>query len=647
MRHRSALEIVATALAVGMAPPQEIAAADWAKSNLIVADGPRSGQKWDPDLTPQLIEPLNMLSSTTGHTQVALRKSAQIGATVIGIAWMGSIAANNPAKAMVIFPTITSVQDYNREKLQPTIEASPALKIKIRKQTTRSSRGSTALSKVFPGGSLVLTGANSSVDLRSKTVKFQHRDEIDDWPLDLEGQGDPEEMADARLISFHATGDYMVFKSSTPTIKGQSRIDAAYENGDQRRWMVACPHCGAKQDLVFGGKNTKHGLKFNTSPPYSAHYVCRENGCVIDHHEKPAMIRAGEWVATNDDGLYPSYHLDAISSLLTTWDKIAEAFLKAKDDPVKLKAFVNLWLGESWEERGDAPEWQQLMLRRADYPRGVIPAGGLVFTLAVDVQGNGLFYEVVAWGRDKQSWSVDIGFLEGDTADPSGAVWKNLTELSAREYPDQRGGHWPVDQIAVDSGFNTFAVYHWVSRHPKAMAVKGMPNWYAPAIGTPSKQSATYSGKKTRKVLLWPVGTWQLKASFYAYLRKQGIAHGEDIDPAGYCHFSKFHDERFFRQLTAEYIREKEVKGRMQKEWIARGDNHFHDCRIYGMAAFDRLGGNAMTPAQWDELAEQRGGINLGDAPGLFDEPVKPKKAEKQVRKSSLPRKRGGFVGNW
>lgn len=646
MKYRSALAIVAAALAAGMAPPKEVAAADWAKENLVVADGPRAGQKWDPDLTPQLVEPLNMLSSSAGHNQVVLRKSSQVGATGIGIAWMGSIAVNNPAKAMVIFPTITAVQDFNREKLQPTIEASPALKERIRKQTTRSSRGSTALAKVFPGGSLVLTGANSSVDLRSKTVKFQHRDEIDDWPLDLDGQGDPEEMADARLIAFHATGDYMVFKSSTPTIQGISRIDAAFEAGDQRFWMVNCPHCDARQTLVFGGKDKDHGLKFETGPPYRAYYLCRENGCVIEHHEKPAMVRDGEWIATNDNGIYPSYHLDVISSLLTTWDKVAEKFTSAKDDPQKLKGFVNLWLGESWEERGDAPEWQQLMVRREDYPRGVIPAGGLIFTLAVDVQGNGLFYEVVAWGRDKQSWSIDAGFLEGDTAEPSASVWKNLTALAAREYTDQRGGHWPVDQIAVDSGFNTFAVYDWVSRHAKAMAVKGMPNWYAPAIGTPSKASTSYSGKKTKKVLLWPVGTWQLKAAMYAYLRKPGIVHGEQTDPAGYCHFSQFHDERFFRQLTAEYIREKEVKGRMVKDWVARGDNHFHDCRIYGMAAFDRLGGNSMTPAQWDAVAANRGAAEPAE-PGLFDSPVPAKPAAKPRKKITRPRKPGGFVGNW
>ncbi len=604
--HPSALALVAGALASILQPPDAVSPSAWAQKHLVVADGPRAGSRWDPSLTPQMVPILDALAPGATWNKVAVRKSAQVGATNIGIAWGGYIIAVNPARTMVIFPTVPSVQEYSREKLGPSIEQSPELRRRVRGSISRSSRGSTALSKAFPGGSITLVGANSASDLRSKTVKYQHRDEIDAWPADLANEGDPLTLADGRFIAFHATGDYMAFETSTPTIKDASRIEAAYLKGDQRNWYVSCPHCGHEQKLVFGGKDKPFGVKFNDEPPYNAHYVCAGSGCVIAHSEKAGMVRAGRYIAENPKGLYPSFHVDAISSLLTTWDKMAEAFLDAKDSPTKLKTFVNTWLGQTWEERGDAPEWQLLLDRREAFPKGVLPAGALVVTLAVDVQANGLFYEVVGWGADRQSWSLDAGFLEGDTADPDGLVWKALTGLAERSYPDAYGNVWVADMIGVDAGFNTNAVQHWVRRHPRAKALKGIAGWYTPALGTPFRTDVTYKGKKRKKGgLVWPVGTWPLKSELYADLRKEP-PRGDEVHPPGFVHLTQHNDERFCRQLVAETLKKHEHRGKVVLEWEAKGDNHFHDCRIYNKALYS-YATSYWTSDQWALLAKQRG----------------------------------------
>ena len=606
-----ALPLVARALAAGLRPDPIVRPSDWAGENLVVADGPNAGFRWSPDLTPYAPEILDCLAAESPYTVVTVRKSAQTGLTEVGIAWLGYIVDVAPAQTLVVFPTITTAQEFSRQKLGPTIEQTRPLSRKVREVKSRSGHSSTALTKRFGGGAITITGANSPSDLRSKTVRFVFADEVDAWPLDLAGEGDPMEMVDARQIAFHNTGDWKKLQGSTPTVKGQSRVDAAYEAGDQRRWYVPCPHCDERQVLEFGGKDVDWGLKFNRAWPYDAHYVCRHCGSRIEHYQKAAMVRAGEWIAEQPEpGRHPSFHIDALSSLLTTWDKIAETFLAAHDDPQRLKAFTNLWLGQAWEERGDAPEWSRLYVRREDYLARTIPPGGVILTAAADVQERGIYYEVCAWhGLTQESWSIDIGYLEGDTADPTNPVWDALVEIYERRYADAYGNHWSVDLLGVDAGFQTNVVYNWTRRRPKALALKGEQGWAKAAISsTPSKVDVTVGGRKMRGgAELWHVGTWSLKATLYGWLRKDGKRDGAETDPPGFVHTSEaVHDERWFRQLTAEYLAEREYRGRMRKEWVARGPNHYHDCRIYNMALAARLGVGIMGEPTWQKWLAAR-----------------------------------------
>lgn len=649
-----ARRIVLDALARTIAPPERMRPSEWAARHMVVADGPRAGQLWDPRMTPQLVEIMDCLTMDDPCTRVVVRKSAQVGATTIGIAWMCWMIDQDPTQAMVIFPTQTSGRDYQRDKLGPAIDASPRVRRLVRRQTSRSSKGSTSLAKRYPGGTLMIVGANSAADLRAKTVQIQHRDEIDEWPLDLDGQGDPMEMAEARLIAYHASGKYKVLMTSTPTIKGVSRIDAAFEAGDQRYWMVRCPHCGHEQRLVFGS-GERHGLKFRAAPPYEAHYVC-EQGCVIEAHERAEMIRCGRWVPTNPDGQYPSFHLDALSSLLTTWDRVAEAFVAARDDPARLKTFLNLWLGEAWEERGEAPDWERLMERREEMERGTRPADALVITMAVDVQQDGLYYETVGWARDRRSWVLDAGYLDGDTADPGGEVWRRLSDVADRRYTDPWGRTWAVDVIGVDAGYRTDAVLAWTRAQGRAIALKGVYGWYKPAIGTPARPQVTRGGRRRRAARVWPVGTWPLKGDLYAMLRLTGRAAGQESDPPGYCHFPDWLDDGYFRQLTAEYIRERTVRGRTVREWVARGENHYHDCRIYNLALWSYLGCDRWTDDVWARRIAERGSppdddllsparIAAGDGvAAAAADPADATDDETVGRRGRRRRRRGGWI---
>ena len=620
---KSALPIVAAALAAVLAPPAEMVPSAWAAANLVVPDGPRAGQRWDPELTPYIAEIIDTLGPDSEHNFVAVRKSAQTGVSVAGIALVGSYIALAPARLSYALPTIDAVQEFNREKLSPTLEQTPALREKVRPQTSRSTTGSTTTSKKFPGGSLVLINANSAPDLRAKTLKIGVADEIDEWADDLEGQGDPLDLYEGRFTAFHATGDWRLLALSTPTLSGSSRIDRLFLAGDQRVRHVKCPHCAEEFRFEF------QGLKFNRLPPYEAHYVAPCCGSIIEHHEKATLVRGGRFVATNEDGLYPSFHVDALISLLTTWDKIAEAWWKAQGDETRLKAFYNLWLGLAFEMRGDAPDHERLMERREDgLEENRIPARGLLLTGGADVQHSGIWLEVVAWAPDRQSWSVTARWLEGDTSVPNAGAWTKLASVYDERFVDAYGSVREIDAMAIDAGDGGRAnqVYAFARGRNRAFATKGMPGWTTPAIGTPTRVDITLGGKKIKRgATLWPIGTWSLKGEFYSYLRKPGRAAGQEIDPPGYCHFGGFLGENYFKQITAEYLAEVKFRGRVRREWRpSREDNHLLDCRVMATAMADYLGLSRMTAEQWARLAGMRGvPAELADPDLLAPDPVK------------------------
>lgn len=600
------LAIVARGLIDLIEPPEQLTPSQWASRNLIVPDGPRSGEKWDAALTPYICEPLDNMGPDSPVNEQAVQKSAQTGFTVMAIAGVGhSIDADPSGGILLVQPTDGALDDFLRDKLNPAIDQTPALKAKVYPQVSRSGEGSTAYNKRYPGGSLSLAIANSAADLRSKTKKRIIRDEASEYPVDLDGQGSPHTMIEARREAFLASGDWKDTAISTPTIDGACYITERYKAGDQRLWHVRCPGCGDEFPFRFGPN-----FRFNETYPYNAHYVAPCCGVVIEAHEKLDLVRGGRWIATAPaPGRHRSYHFDALSSPFVPWDTIAKRWLDAQSDPSKLKAFYNLTLGEAYEMKGDAPDHVRLLERREDYRRGHIPPLGLMLVGSADVQMRGLYVEIVAYAPNRESWVIDTHVLEGDTTDPHGGAFLKLAEVYDREYPDAFGGRRRVDAFGVDSGFRSHVVYEWCRTRHNAYALKGVDGWSRPALGTPSLVDIDLAGRKLQGgASVWPVGTWSLKGHWYEDLRREGKTAGRETDPPGFCHFGKWLDEVYFRQVTAEYLAEVRTRGRVAKAWAIRGkeENHFLDCRIYNMALADHLGLSRMTDEEWRILARDR-----------------------------------------
>ncbi|RWH86435.1 MAG: terminase [Mesorhizobium sp.] len=604
---RSALAVVAGTLAALIMPPERMLPSASAKG-LIVPDGPQANEKWDASLTPYIIEPLDLMAMDSGVNEFDIRKSAQTGFTTLILAAIKHIIDQDPCRVMIVQPTSGALSDFNKDKLAPAIENTPSLKRKVKPQTSRAGDASTTTTKVFPGGSLTLAIASSPADLRSKTIKVALLDEVDEYPDDLDKQGDPLAMIEARQESFLMSGEWKRVKISTPTVKGASKIDAGFHAGDQRYWHMPCPGCATPFRFVFD----RTYFKFEEQFPYKAYYATPCCGAIIEAADKVELMKTGRWIATAPrPGAHPSYHFDALTSPFVPWEKIAERFVRAAGDPLKLKTFENLTLGLPFEVKGDAPDHEKLMLRRdKGLKRGHIPPAGLILVGAADVQMRGIWYSIKAYAPDGQSWVVDAGYLSGETDDPHAGAFADLEKIRVTQWPDAYGRARTVDLFGVDSGYRAHVVYTFVRGKAACFALKGEDGWSRPAIGQPSPVDIDFKGKRIRNgAMVWAVGTWPLKGAFYAQLRKEGVAAGQPVNPPGYCHFAWWQDEVYFRQITSEYLASETYRGRVRRVWKPRvgEENHLLDCEIYNAALADYLGLSRMTSDQWRKIAADRG----------------------------------------
>jgi phage terminase large subunit GpA-like protein len=606
----TAEEIYGAAAAAGARPDPLLTISQWAdRYRWLSQRASAEHGRWRTERTPYLREIMDCLSPMSPIERTVFMKGAQIGGTECGNNWMGYIIHQAPGPMMSVQPTVEMAKRNSKQRIDPLIEESEVLRKLVRDPRSRDS-GNTVLSKDFPGGVLVMTGANSAVGLRSMAARYLFLDEVDAYPGDVEGEGDPITLAMARTRTFARR---KVFLVSTPKITGMSRIESAYEESDQRKYWVPCPTCREFQILKFAQ------LRWPKGDPQSATYVCEHCGQEIRNHQKHSMLARGEWRAgAKGDGKTAGFHISSLYSPVGwfSWGDAAKQFEQAQKNPALLQVFVNTVLGETWTLLGEAPEWQKLYDRREDYKVGLVPRGGLFLTAGADVQKDRIEVEIAAWGRGKESWSVDYRVFEGDTS--RAAVWEKLTGLLNESFTTESGLELPIMQLAVDSGFATIEVYQWARRQGgRVLVIKGDSRTPS-LIGSASPVEVGPMGAKLKRgVRVWPVNSGMAKEELYRWLRQdrptdEDVAKGIPF-PSGYCHFPRYSEE-YFKQITAEQLVTKIVKGYRRHEWQKmRERNEALDCRVYARAAAGRVGIDRFQEKHWTDLERRVGAPPVQD----------------------------------
>jgi phage terminase large subunit GpA-like protein len=538
-------------------PPPDLTVSQWAdRFRRLSSESSAEPGQWRTERAPYQRGIMDAVSDPSVET-VVIMSSAQVGKTEVLQNVVGYHVHQDPAPILVVMPTLEMAEAYSKDRLAPMVRDTASLSKLIADPRSRDS-GNTLLHKRFPGGHITLAGSNSPASLASRPVRLVLCDEVDRYPFSAGAEGDPVNLARKRATTFW---NRKFLLTSTPTIRGASRIEAAYLASDQRRYHVPCPHCGAMQPLEWSR------IRWPEQDPARAHAVCAECGAEIDHGDKARMLAGGQWVAQAPFNGAAGFHLCELYSPWRSWGQVAMDFLEAKRLPETLKTWVNTSLGETWEEEGETVGDADLLARREGYTLEDPPQEVRLVVAGVDVQADRLEMTLLG-AAGEELWVLGHLVLWGSPTEA--LVWRDLDAALQGRY-----GVHAIACAAIDSGgHHTSQVYAFARQRAsrRVYAVKGLPG-----AGRPIVSKGNKVGRE--QVRLFTVGVDTVKPLLMGRLKVH--------EPGpGYIHFAGDLDAEWFAQLTAEKAVRRVVKGQMRIEWVKqRPRNEALDCMVYALAA--------------------------------------------------------------
>jgi phage terminase large subunit GpA-like protein len=529
---------------------------------------------------------------------VSLCCGAQIGKTVIATVFCLGSQDLDPTDFLYVHPTEDNARRWSKLKLAPMVRGSPRLRVLFPERSRDGADSVLFKERADARGSILISGANSPATLSQVSMPRQVQDDLAKWVPNA--AGDPEGQADSRSSAFDFA---KVLKISTPLVLPGCRITKAFEAGSQEVPYVSCPHCGHEQTLDI--ENFLDHI--DEDRPERSAFACIDCGALIEDHHRPAMLRKARWVARNPamSRYHRSFAFWAAHSPMKSLEFIARSWISARGEPDAEKTFANDVAGKAYQVKGEAPPAGELRDRAAlgGRARGMIPHGGLVLTCGVDVNGDWLNWQVVAWSRDHRSFVVDYGRFDGAIVDAK--VWEKLDALLASTWEHDSGQRVGLDLLAIDGNAWTEDVWTWAKKHPtsKVIMVRGVDGDDKPLLARVKKERARRTGKiLAYQRRFYNFATSILKWSLYRRLGQN------DPGGAGYVGFPAGLPDAYFDELTVEKRVEKRLAGRQTFGWDCPtgARNEALDTILQAEAAAIKFGVRDMPPALWDRLEAER-----------------------------------------
>lgn len=546
-------------------PKLELTVSEWADRYYYLPDSASESGKYYIEKTPYLKEPLDCVNNPRVW-KIPLMFSTQTGKSEAVNIIIGYHIHQRPRSIIMVQPDEQVAKEYMEERIEGAINATPVLKEVVVEKLESSKKREKTLTKPFKGGILNIVWATSPSKLASKPRGIIIFDETDRYEPTKEG--DPIKIGEKRAITFL---DRLIVPVSTPSTKnGKSRIKNEYDSGDKRKYNLPCPFCCFK-DIVLELER----FKWEKDRPETVQLICPHCGSYIDEKYKFNMLRDGEWIAEREFNGIASFWLNEFYSPWKSWREVIRDFLDARNDPEKLKVFVETSLCEPWKDNymSNKGLLQKLLERREEYSAEV-PAKVIFLTAGVDVQADRLECEVIGWGVKKENWSIDYKIFYGSPL--KSEVWGELEIYLNSTFLHELGFQIPIWGCGIDTGGvsekESFAdrVYKFVQDkfYKNILAFKGSSVKHKPIISLGSKVGVN------RDVQLFLIGTDTAKSSIFSYLTSSE-------EQEGYSHFRIDYKEEYFKQLLSEAKNE-------SGDWVKfRNRNEVLDVRVYNFAMYE------------------------------------------------------------
>lgn len=607
--------LVFQAFTRGLQPDPDMPVHEWADTYMIIPknSGANEYGKYRTSRTPHARAVMQSLSDHDPCKRVALMGASQMLKTQVGLNWFAASVHQSPANFLWILPT-GKLAKRASTRIAKTIAAVPELTSRVAAPRSRDSVN-TMETKEYIGGALFVVTAGAAANLSEVPARRVLFDEVDRAETNVNGEGDPVALAEARQTTFER--NRKSYYPSSPTISGESTIEKLYLRGTQHVALAECAHCGHAQPLEF-----ENLIQIGDSK--TAAYPCEECGAFMLETDKTRMFQNGLWSeGVPGDGETESYNISAMflpygwlpwSALLTEYAK-AKAALDEGSEELMI-AFYNTRLAKCWKKSAEQTSASALMARREPYKLGTVPAAACRLTAAIDTQAYRLEFKVVAWGEGMECWVIDYQVIHGspDEAD----TWAKAAALLGGKYRHANGQMIGIAAAFIDSGGTaTQDVYNFARgmgrRH--VYPIKGASRPNRPILATkPAIVDFNWRGVTQKSgVKLWFIGTDTAKD----YL----AARWEKTTGPGAVHFSEDLSDDYFNQLTAEYRTGGYKRGHRVSWWEKKkgAANEALDLMIYNLAAAHYLGLHKLKPDHWQTLRDAlnpNSGDLFGAAPG-------------------------------
>lgn len=581
----------------GLKPLPKTSVSTWADTYRMLSNTSAEPGRWRTSRAPYQKEIMDAFTQPGIH-RVVVKSCSQVGKSDIMNNVIGRFAHLDPCAIMLLQPTIDMAQDFSKTRIAPMIRDTKVLNSLFCDVKSRDANN-TILSKVFPGGRLIMCGANSPAGLASRPIRVLLCDEVDRFPDSAGSEGDPVDLAAKRMTTYW---NRVMGLFSTPTNEGASRIDIEYESGTMEEWRHQCPHCKEYSKLRYSDMDVDaekvSGTGRKTYLVKSVKWRCPY--CGFTSTEQEMKQAPQKYVVTNPKALgngCRSFSLNAFSSPWITWAEIMREWLEAKGDPEREKVIQNTRFGESYSTP-KAFENEEIFLRRRETYGAELPDGVLFLTAAVDTQDNRLEYEICGWGLEEESWGIRKGVILGSPGNKN--TWDQLDSVLDYAYSFADGKKLKVVRTFIDSGGHfSSSVYDYCSRNiaKQRFAIKGKGG--IPGMPLYGNKLGKSEDAKCPLVILGVDDGKEMVLSRLSIAEPGPKYFHFPLDEEGIA--QRGYDTLYFKGIISEHRKKIKKNGIFREIWEPTQGvrNEPLDLRVYNLACMKSL------PQGWAEQSRQ------------------------------------------